>query len=187
MNFIFLVPFSFLRDFTNPSLPTEQRNRPSQVGGWYLCLHFLTGLFLFCKANYVFFLFFLNLLEQQGYPDPTNLYAFQQAGGSTLNPLILNNYYTSWYLNKIWFAFFFCSFICTGWCVNGLLSNAVIFGRKFLNWNVHICCVLSNACEYSYKAFAMPDGEGCNDCSCIWWNFTSWSDWYQWTVHTNSQ
>ncbi|AQK86333.1 Polypyrimidine tract-binding protein homolog 3 [Zea mays] len=43
-----LVPLSFLRDFTNPSLPTEQRPRASQ----------------------------------QAYPDPANLYAFQQAGAS---------------------------------------------------------------------------------------------------------
>ncbi|PWZ16901.1 Polypyrimidine tract-binding 3 [Zea mays] len=42
------VPLSFLRDFTNPSLPTEQRPRASQ----------------------------------QAYPDPANLYAFQQAGAS---------------------------------------------------------------------------------------------------------
>uniref|UniRef100_A0A452Z733 RRM domain-containing protein n=1 Tax=Aegilops tauschii subsp. strangulata TaxID=200361 RepID=A0A452Z733_AEGTS len=57
------------RDFTNPSLPTEQRPRPSQ----------------------------------QGFPDPGGLHPFQQPG----------------------------------------------------------------------------DGKSCNGCSCIWWNFTAWSDRYQ--------
>jgi hypothetical protein len=61
-----------------------------------------TCAYTFCLDHFdsvkltVLFSTFSNLImEQQGYPDPANLYAFQQAGGSTLKlPLLLDNYYT---------------------------------------------------------------------------------------------
>jgi len=51
-------------------------------------------------------------MEQQGYPDPANLYAFQQAGGSTLKlPLLLdNNTYLIFVQNLICLFFFAASF-----------------------------------------------------------------------------
>jgi len=53
----------------------------------------------------------LLLLEQQGYPDPANLYAFQQAGGSTLKlPLLLdNNTYLIFAQNLICLFFLFAA------------------------------------------------------------------------------
>ena len=59
---------------------------------------------------------------------------------STLKlPLLLDSYYTSLIFaqNPVAFHFLVHSFICIGWCLNGL-SNVVICSRKSLNWIYHI-------------------------------------------------
>ncbi|GJN14516.1 hypothetical protein PR202_gb01355 [Eleusine coracana subsp. coracana] len=95
------------RDFTNPSLPTEQRPRNSQ---------------------------------QQAYPDPTGLFAFQQPGGGALN----FNYISLIFARKHLMlpSFSFCSFICPDHALvemaDGLqaelavtyLKGAILFGKK---------------------------------------------------------
>jgi hypothetical protein len=111
----------------------------SQVGGWYSCLHFLLGPFWFYKAK-LWFSIFSNSLELHGYLDLANLYAFQHVGGTTLKlPLLLDSYYTSLIFaqNPVAFHFLVHSFICIGWCLNGL-SNVVICSRKSLNRIYHI-------------------------------------------------